>query len=183
MSDGNIKLRFVTENDFISSAIRFQAGLSVPFVPSHVECVIPLDWPDQSIAGRWLGQHEPDGMVARPAGYDAEKLMTLPDGSKSQKFVDLPCTLDQQLCFYNHVVSRIGSPYDIKSIADFADPSLNLHDVGSLICSAEMGWALRQNPHPFFPWPLTKPLHRLSPDVLFLILSTHVEVSHTGEPA
>jgi len=183
MSDGNIKLRFVTENDFISSAIRFQAGLSVPFVPSHVECVIPLDWPDQSIAGRWLGQHEPDGMVARPAGYDAEKLMTLPDGTKSQKFVDLPCTLDQQLCFYNHVVSRIGSPYDIKSIADFADPSLNLHDVGSLICSAEMGWALRQNPHPFFPWPLTKPLHRLSPDVLFLILSTHVEVSHTGEPA
>jgi len=122
-------------------------------------------------------------MVARPAGYDAEKLMTLPDGTKSQKFVDLPCTLDQQLCFYNHVVSRIGSPYDIKSIADFADPSLNLHDVGSLICSAEMGWALRQNPHPFFPWPLTKPLHRLSPDVLFLILSTHVEVSHTGEPA
>jgi hypothetical protein len=183
MSDGNIKLRFVTENDFISSAIRFQAGLSVPFVPSHVECVIPLDWPDQSIAGRWLGQHEPDGMVARPAGYDAEKLMTLPDGTKSQKFVDLPCTLDQQLCFYNHVVSRIGSPYDIKSIADFADPSLNLHDVGSLICSAEMGWGLRQNPYPFFPWPLTKPLHRLSPDVLFLILSTHVEVSHTGEPA
>jgi len=54
MSDGNIKLRFVTENDFISSAIRFQAGLSVPFVPSHVECVIPLDWPDQSIAdGGW----------------------------------------------------------------------------------------------------------------------------------
>ena len=183
MSDGKIRLRFVTEDDAISAAIRFQAGLSVPFIPSHVECVIPLDWPDQSIAGRWLGQHANGGMVARPVGYDSDKLMTLPDGSKSQKFVDLPCTLDQQSCFYNHVVSRIGAPYDIRSIADFADPALNLHDVGSLICSAEMGWGLRQNPHPFFLWPPTKPLHRWSPDVLFLILSTHVEVSHTGEPA
>ena len=181
MSDGNIRLRFVAGKGLISDLIRFQAGRSMPMTPSHTECVIPMDWPDRSIAGKWLGQHAPDGMVARPAGYDADTLMTLPDGSKSQKFVDLPCTLDQQACFYNHVISRIGAPYDLKSIADFADPLLNLHDFGHLICSAEMGWGLRQEPHPYFPFPLTKPLHRLSPDMLFLILSTHVEVSHTGE--
>lgn len=181
MSDGIITLRFVTEGDKISDAIRFQAGLSVPFTPSHVECEIPLDWADKYLAGRWLGQHAQGGMQARPAGYDTAELMKLPDGSLSQKFVRLPCTLDQQNCFYNHVVGRIGAPYDMKSIANFADPALNLHTVGDLICSAEMGWALRQNPYPYFQWPTTKPLHRWSPDMLFLILSTHVEISHTGE--
>lgn len=169
-----IQLRFVTESDPVSAAIRFQAGLSMPFTPSHCECV--------SLDGKWwIGQHAPDGMKARPAGYDAAKLMTLPDGSKSQKFVNLPCTPEQEKCFYDHIQSRIDAPYDITSIADFADPSLNLHVVGDLICSAEMGWALRQNPYPYFPWPTTKPLHRWSPDMLFLILSTHVEISHTGE--
>lgn len=174
MSDGLITLRFVTEGDPISGLIRFQAGLSMPFTPSHVECV--------SLDGKWwIGQHEPDGMKARPAGYDLDKLMKLPDGSVSEEFVRLPCTLDQQNCFYDHVNSRIDAPYDITSIANFADPLLNLHVVGDLICSAEMAWALRQNPHPYFNWPTTKPLHRWSPDMLFLVLSTHVEIPHNGE--
>ena len=178
MSDGNIRLRFVTANDAISDAIRFQAGISMPFVPSHVECV--------SLDGKfWIGQHAKGGMMARPAGYDAGTLLTLADGSISQKFVDLPCTLDQQNCFYDHVNARVAAhaPYDIRSIANFVDPALNLHVVGELICSAEIGWALRTLPHPYFDWPTTMPFHRWSPDMLFLILSTHVEISHTGEPA
>jgi len=172
--DGKIILRFTTSTDTFSEAIRFQAGLSVPFTPSHVECV--------SLDGQWwIGQHAEGGMAKRPAGYDSSTLMKLPDGTLSNKFVTLPCTPDQQKCFYDHIESRVGAPYDMKSIANFADPKLNLHDVGHLICSAEMAWALRQNPFPYFSWPTTKPLHRWSPDMLFLILSTHVEVSHTGE--
>ena len=146
----------------------------MPFVPSHCECVsLDKQW--------WIGQHADGGMKKRPAGYDIASLMKLPDGSMSQKFVDLPCTIDQQNCFYDHIDKRVGAPYDIKSIINFVDPALNLHTIGNLISSAEMGWALRTNPFPYFKWPTVVPFHRWSPLMLFLILSTHVEISHTGE--
>jgi hypothetical protein len=166
---GKITLRFVTGSDELSAMIRFQAGLSMPFTPSHCEAV--------SQDGKtWIGQHLVGGMLARPAGYDAAELMTLPDGTKSQKFVVLPCTDEQETAFYAHVNVRIGAPYDWKSIVSFIDPAWNLHEKNHLICSAEMVWGLRACN--YFLMPLTVPYHHISPRDLFLILSSHVQIDH-----
>jgi hypothetical protein len=173
---GNIRLRFVTLHDAISAAIRLQAGICVPFTPSHVECV--------SLDGKsWIGQHMDGGMKARSAGYDKATLIKLPDGTMSQKFVDLPCTLEQQTAFYAYIESKIGQPYDWESIISFADPAWNLHHSNHLICSAIMTAALRTKGCEYFFMPLTVPFHHISPRDLLLILSSHVQIDHNGEPA
>lgn len=171
---GNIRLRFVTGRDMTSALIRLQAGLAMPFTPSHVECVTPDgQW--------WVGQHLDGGMARRLPGYDAASLLTLPDGTVSQKFVDLPCTTAQQDNFYGYVDSKVGQPYDWKSIISFVDPAWNLHDFNHLICSAIMTAALRTKGCEFFPEPLVVPFHHISPRDLFLILSSHVQIDHNGE--
>ena len=164
-----IRLRFVTENDALSAMIRLQAGLSMPFTPSHCEAVSQ----DEKF---WIGEHANGGMLARPAGYDAAGLMTLPDGTKSERFVALPCSDQQEAAFYAFVNSKIGEAYDWKSIFSFVDPAWNLHDVNHLICSAMMTAALRACD--YFPMPLTVPFHHISPRDLFLILSSHVQIDH-----
>jgi hypothetical protein len=159
-----IRLRFVTGNSYISAMIRAQAGICVPFTPSHVECV--------SQDGKsYIGQHMEDGMQARPVGYDAKDML-------HEKFVDLPCTPAQEAAFYAYVESRIGKPYDWQSIVSFAAPDLNMHQFGHLICSAEMTAALRAPGCEYFPMPLTVPFHHISPRDLFLILSSHVQIDH-----
>lgn len=169
-----ITLRFVTLDDEISKLIRFQAGVCMPFTPSHVECV--------STDGKWwIGQHADGGMKERPAGYDSSHLIILPDGTPSQKFVVLSCTQAQENSFYDHVHSRLGAPYDWKSLISFADPAWNLHAFNHLICSAEMDSALRAAPAPYFAWPGVVPFHHISPRDLFLVLSTHVEIPHNGD--
>jgi hypothetical protein len=166
-----IRLRFVTGNGALSAMIRLQAGICMPFTPSHVECV--------SQDGQfYIGQHLDGGMQARAIGYDAATLMVLPDGSKSEKFVDLPCTPDQEAAFYAYVHSKIGQPYDWKSILSFIDPVWNLHEFNHLICSAIMTAGLRTEGCEYFPTPLTVPFHHVSPRDLFLMLSSHVEIDH-----
>lgn len=166
-----IRLRFVTSNDRLSALIRTQAGICVPFTPSHAECL--------SQDGKfYIGQHFDSGMQARPVGYDAASLMTLPDGTKSERVVSLPCTPAQESAFYAYVESRIGKPYDWKSIISFAAPDFNMHEFGHLICSAEMTAALRTRGCEYFPMPLTVPFHHISPRDLFLILSSHVQIDH-----
>jgi hypothetical protein len=159
-----IRLRFVTCNDLISEGIRLQAGICMPFTPSHVECV-------SQDGQSYIGQHFNGGMQARPVGYDVSILM-------AEKFVDLPCTPEQEQAFYAHVTGRIGAPYDWESIVSFIDPAWNLHAKMHLICSAEMAWGLRTEPCPYFPMPLTVPFHHISPRDLFLILSSHVQIDH-----
>lgn len=164
-----IKLRFVTSNDRLSALIRTQGGICMPFTPSHAECV--------SLDGKfYIGEHYGTGMQARPAGYDSASLMTLPDGTKSERIVELPCSPEQEAAFYKFVTEKIGEPYDLKSIFSFAMPDINLHDVGHLICSAIMAAALRAAN--YFPMPLTVPFHHISPRDLFLILSSHVQIDH-----
>jgi hypothetical protein len=164
-----IRLRFVTSAGLSSQLIRTQAGLCMPFTPSHTEAV--------SQDGKfYIGEHIDGGMMARPAGYDADTLMTLPDGSKSERIVELPCTPEQEAKFYAFVNSKIGEPYDWKSIISFMAPDINLHQQDHLICSAMMTAALRAAD--YFPMPLTVPFHHISPRDLFLILSTHVQIDH-----
>lgn len=158
-----IVLRFVTSDDALSRLIRTQAGLSMPFTPSHVEC---LSRDGQS----YIGQHIKDGMQARPIGYDADC-----PGLK-EKLVPLPCEPSQADAFHAYCESKIGQPYDWKSIISFLAPDLNLHDFNHLICSAIMVAGLRAAG--YFPMPLTVPFHHISPRDLLLVLSSHVEISH-----
>lgn len=163
-----IRLRFVTSDDLVSRLIRAQAGVSMPFTPSYTEAL-------SQDGASYIGAHIDGGILARPAGYDANKLMTLPDGSKSERIVSLPCLPEQETAFYAFAQSKIGKPYDWKSIISFEIPG-NLHDFEHLICSAFMVAALRACE--YFPKPLTVPFHRISPRDLFLILSSHVEIPH-----
>jgi hypothetical protein len=159
-----IRLRFVTGTEAISALIRLQAGLCMPFTPSHVECV--------SQDGKsYIGQHCDGGMQARPVGYDAKTVM-------HEAFVNLPCTDEQEAAFYGYMTSKIGQPYDWRSIISFVDPALNLHDKNHLICSAIQTAGLRAKGCEYFRWPLTVPFHHISPRDLFLMLSSHVEISH-----
>lgn len=157
-----IKLRFVTCTDPLSRLIRTQAGISMPFTPSHVEAV--------SLDGKsYIGEHYDGGMQARPVGYDAKDML-------AEKIVELPCTPEQETAFHAFVNLKIGEPYDWKSIFSFVAPDLNLHAVNHLICSAMMTAALRACN--YFPMPLTVPFHHISPRDLFLILSSHVQIDH-----
>jgi hypothetical protein len=80
-----ITLRFVTGSDLLSRLIRMQAGISMPFTPSHVEAFSP----DGKF---YIGAHFNGGVAARPTGYDRDQLMTLPDGSRSERLINLPAT-------------------------------------------------------------------------------------------
>lgn len=166
-----IHLRFVTGRALSSRLIRMQAGVSMPFTPSHVEAVT-VDGNDT------IGAHVEDGVRMRPIGYDAADLLVLPDGSKSERIVSLPCTDVQEAAFYTFVHSKVGASYDWKSILGFAMPDLHLHDFGHLICSAFMCAALRTKGCEYFRWPMTVPFHHISPRDLMLMLSTHVEIPH-----
>jgi hypothetical protein len=157
-----IRLRFVTCSDHVSQMIRLRSGLSMPFTPSHVECVTP--------EGLYLGQHFSGGMQARPAGYDAGTML-------QDRIVELPARADQVEAFYAFVNSKIGQPYDWKSIISFVAP-LNFHLAEHAICSAIMTLALRAPGVAWFPYPLTVPAHQISPRDLFLMLSAIVEIPH-----
>jgi hypothetical protein len=132
----------------------------MPFAPSHVECVTP--------AGKYAGQHLSGGMQARDPGYDKATLA-------HEAFVNLPATQSQTDAFYGFVASKIGQPYDWKAIVDYAAP-VDLHSVGSAICSAQMVLALRKAD--WFPFPLTVPAHLISPRDLLLMLSGIIEIPH-----
>jgi len=168
---GMITLRAVTGNDSVSALIRYQGGTSMPFIPSHIECV-------SQDGQSWIGQHMQGGMEARPVGYDNANLIELPDGTMSQLFIRLPCTDDQESAFYGYVHDKIGMPYDWVSILGFVMTEVHLHTVGTLICSAIMTAALRTKGCEYFPMPLTVPFHHISPRDLLLMLSSHVQIDH-----
>lgn len=158
-----ITLRFVTGDNLISQAIRLQAGICMPFTPSHVEAL-------SRDGQHYVGQHITGGMQARPIGYDAN------EKNVQEKLVPLSCSQTEYDRFHDYCESRVGKPYDWSSIISFAAPNINLHQFGHLICSAEMAAALRHCE--YFQWPLVVPFHHVSPRDLFLILSSHVEIDH-----
>ncbi len=159
----SITLRFVTADDPLSRLISAQAGICMPFTPTHVEAL--------SRDGKaYVGQHYDGGMAARPIGYDAAYQ------GRKEKFVLLPCTQAQYDAFHDFCESKIGQPYDWESIISFIDPAWNLHELNHLICSAIMTAGLRACN--YFPMPLVVPFHHISPRDLFLILSSHVQIDH-----
>jgi hypothetical protein len=164
-----IVLRFVTGNDLVSRLIRMQAGVSMPFTPSHVEALSPN-------GKAYIGAHFGGGVAARPVGYDDDQLMTLPDGSRSERLINLAASDAAQAAFHAFVQSKIGEPYDWKAIIGFLEPDVHQHEIDHVICSAFMAAALRACG--YFPSPLTVPFHHISPRDLFLILSTHIQIDH-----
>lgn len=164
-----INIRFVRSKGFTSDMIVMREKTSMPFTPSHTECVTP--------DGRWLGQHADGGMLARPAGYDHDDVAIMPDGRRCEIIVSLPCTKAQADAFYTAAESAIGEPYDWKAIVGFG-VTFHEHEKFHAICSAKMLLLLRTKGCEYFRWPITVPAHLVDPRDLLLILSTHVEIPH-----
>jgi hypothetical protein len=156
-----IRIRFVTSKGVFSSLIRLQAGVSMPFTPSHTEALTQ--------DGKFYIGAQNSGIRQEPVGYDAKTML-------HEKIVELPCTPQQEADFYKFVHSKIGLPYDWAAIEGFVAPGFNLHTAFHEICSAFMCWGIRKVN--YFPWPMTVPFHHISPRDLFLTLSTHVEINH-----
>jgi hypothetical protein len=165
-----IRIRFVTCTDLASRLIRMQAGVSMPFTPSHCEALA-------QDGKSYIGAHFDGGVKDRLVGYDDATRMALPDGTAADRIIALPWTTPgQETMFYNFVVSRIGQPYDWKAIFGFQAPDFHTHLPDHVICSAFMVAGLREAG--VFQWPLTVPFHHITPRDLMLMLSSHVEVSH-----
>src|ERR1700761_2486913 len=102
-----IRIRFVASNDITSKLIRAQAGVAMPFTPSHCEAL--------SQDGKtYIGAHLDGGVEARPIDYDAASLFYLPAGpgnlgGKSERVVEIPSTDDQEKAFYDFVQSKVRS--------------------------------------------------------------------------
>jgi len=164
-----IRIRFVTHGDFESRLIRMQAGIAMPFTPSHTEA---LSQDGKSYVGARLD----GGVQPKPINYDAGTIEPLAEGGWCNRIVELPCTPEQEAAFYKFVADKIGEPYDWKSIFGFEAPDFHTHLLDHVICSAFMTAALRACN--YFPEPLTVPFHHISPRDLMLILSSHVLVNH-----
>lgn len=165
-----IVLRFVRSRGWSSDFIAWRGGWTgMPFVPTHVECVMP--------DGRWLGQRADGGMRARPAHYDHDHVKILPDGRRAEIFVPIPVTQAQADAFYAAAVTSIGQPYDWRAILGFTLP-WHEHTKFRAICSAKMVLLLRTKGCEVFPWPLTVPAHLVDPRDLMLMLSAFVEIPH-----
>lgn len=166
MSEAKIVIRFVAERGIIPWLIRYQAGVAMPFTPNHVESVSP--------DGQWYyGEHILGGLRKRPKGYDAAHLLW-------DFFVEIPCTQEQADAYYGYLESKLGMPYDWRSIISFIVPSWNLHGHGELICSAITAAAMRKGT--ICRWPMAVPFHHISPRDILLICSVLVKVDHPEMP-
>lgn len=160
-----IRLRFCRSDSLISGLIVAQEGGTVmPFVPSHVEAVVP---PGLSVPEGHLGAHMDGGVKLRPAGYDRSSTL-------HEVFFDLNDSELHADAFYSFLISKIGQPYDWKAIVSFVDPLLNLHSPGTSICSALIALGLRGCG--WFPNRLAYPAHRVSPAALLLVLSGRMSI-------
>lgn len=164
-----ILIRFVRSKGWSSEAIVLREKTSMPFTPSHVECVTP--------DGKWLGQHMDGGMLARPAGYDHNDVAIMADGRRCEIIVPLPVMPEQAAAFYGAANAAIGEPYDWRAIIGFG-VTLHEHQKFHAICSAKMLLLLRTKGCEYFRWPVTVPAHLVDPRDLMLMLSTHVEIPH-----
>ena len=165
-----IWIDFVTHDDVVSKIIRLQAGTSMPFPPSHAEARSP----DGKTV---IGAYGFGGVMERPITYrDAYTPYILPSGKPAIYTVALSASDEDSAEFYRFLRSKIGEPYDWFGIVGEALTDLHLHTPDHIYCSALQTAALRHIG--WFKWPLTKPFHKITPDALFCILSSHVEIEH-----
>lgn len=168
MSDKIITIRFVTCDEISSIAIREQAklafGVSMPFIPSHTEAL-------SRIGDGWTGQHIDGGCMKRPLDY----YNAFPN--PQEKRVLIPATDAEFAAFHDYLEARIGDPYDWRAILGFVLPDIGGHKPGGEICSALMTMCARAANNPF-KFPLTVPAHHISPCLLMLLYSSHLQIDH-----
>lgn len=163
MADAEITIRFVTCDDPMSRLIRAQAGVCMPFPPSHVEAL-------SRDGQHWTGQHIDGGCLARPLDY----YLVYPN--PQEKRVAFPVAQAQYDAFHNYLEKRVGDPYDWRAVIGFALPDIHGHEPGGQICSALIEMCCRAAN--IFPWPVTVPAHHISPRDLMLMASALVEIDH-----
>jgi hypothetical protein len=157
--DGDfMKIRFVEGfHSLISWDIEARENLAIPLTPSHVEAV-------SQDGTSYIGAHLDGGIQARPLDYDK--------GTFAHDLI-IDLGTDNDIAAFDYINSKIGTPYDWTSIADFVLP-VNWHAQNHLICSAFMALALRRKL--FFPFVLAAPAHMISPRDLLLMMSTRMHV-------
>lgn len=152
-------IRFVQgkTDSLVSFDIEARENVAMPITPSHTEML--------SRDGKsYIGAHIDGGIQARPVGYDASSM-------KAEVLIDLGPEGDDAAFAY--MESKIGEPYDWKSIVDFLLP-INWHQYNHVICSAFMALTLRKKS--FFPYRLAVPAHMISPRDLLLTISGRMQI-------
>lgn len=148
-----MRLRFVTCNDPVSTAIRAREGQMarwVGFTPSHVELVVKEGY---------LGAHYDGGVQIRPVGYDASTLAR-------ELFVDVVVASEKTAEAFAR--GKIGTAYDWHAIVDYLLPT-DFHEPGDFICSALVTGTLDKGGA--FAHPLALPWHLVSPSLLLFWIS------------
>src|SRR6185437_11951039 len=102
----DVVLRFCASDTEVSKLIRAQAGISMPFTPSHVEAL------NRTGTG-YIGAHIDGGVLDRPLDYDK-------DPGLVTKHIRVPVSDEAYAAFHDFLEEQIGSPYDWKAIVGFA---------------------------------------------------------------
>jgi hypothetical protein len=145
----DFRLRFVTDDSFISRGIRFVEGGSSVF--SHVEIILP--------DGSYLGAHNPEGVEIRPADY------CTPTRERRYAIPVEQADLDKMLAFAH---AQVGKRYDLSDIRGIMFHR-NWHDPTKWICSelvaaiAEAGGLWMLNVLPEHTNAITPEMLHLSP--------------------
>lgn len=107
------RVRFLTEPDFISRAIRFQTFSEF----SHVEI--------ETDRGTFIGAHESGGVQERPADYCKPTF---------ERRYAIPVSDEQHGLINAFAEGKIGTPYNLEDIAGLLIHR-NMTDPGKFICS------------------------------------------------
>jgi hypothetical protein len=148
--DRMLRLRFVAEKDWVSSAIKWYEGVGVG--PSHVDLVLPDD--------TYLGARSDGGVRIRPADYIPAA------GIGWERRYAIPVEPEALAKMYVFARAQLGKPYDFSNILGFALHQ-NWDDAERWICSelalatAEAGGLWMLNVQPGFT-------HRIDPGRLHL---------------
>ena len=155
MSVTMITLRWVTDSDPISAAIRdFEYG----FWASHNEVLMP--------DGTLLGAHYDGGVLARSKDYDKGKFA---------RELYVPILVSQAMAdkFHTFLRSQINKPYDTKAIAGIV-LQRNWREPDSWFCSELVAAALADCS--YWPSRLADDFNHITPRDTLLIVSSRVTV-------
>lgn len=155
-AQSRIVLRFVRYSSITSSAIELDQRDGWA---THVESVTPD-------GQHWLGSQTPEGVLARPVGYDSSSVIV------RQQFVTLPdATPEQAKEFYSFLTAQEGTPYDYLAIAGLA-LGRNWRAGHKWFCSELIAAGLEHCGY----WKLASETNHVDPRDLYLLLSARFKI-------
>jgi hypothetical protein len=148
-----LNLRFITESDIISDAIRVETWS--PF--SHVEFILD--------DGTYLGARSSGGVAIRPSDYCKP--------TREERYA-IPCTQEQKDAIIAYAMSQIGKPYDYTDIVGILIHR-DWRSEDSWICSELVAAACEKGGLPLLHAPF-KIVNRITPeeDYLSPLLNDHM---------